>query len=76
MNDNDAPQGPEDFQLMPGFGDPVRLLNMRNWLERAVTRSGAIFQGGSIGMEEADIDVLIEGHLFNISIRAIESRRG
>ena len=59
------------FGLHPDFGDPEQMLNMRDWLERAVTAKGARMTGGGCGMGEADIDVELEGHLFNIRIKPI-----
>jgi len=55
--------------LHPEFGDGTQMLNMRDWLQRAVEGAGATMVGGGCGMGEADIDVNLEGHGFNIRIR-------
>jgi hypothetical protein len=57
--------------LHPEFGDPLQLLNMRAWLQAAVEQAGAIMSGGGCGMGEADIDVRLEGHDYNIRIKPI-----
>ncbi len=61
----------DQIQLHPEFGDPMILLNMRHWLERAVIAQGAKVEGAGFGMGEADIDLLLEGHGFNIRIKPI-----
>ena len=62
---------PPDVELHPDFGDPTQLFNMRSWLQKAVERAGAKMTGGSIGMGEADIDIELEGHGFNITIKPV-----
>jgi hypothetical protein len=49
-------------------------LNMRDWLKRAVERQGARMTGGGIGCGQADIDIELEGHHYNISIRPLPRR--
>ena len=73
MNDNDEMHGPpiEDLALHPDFGDPVQLLNMRDWLQKACEAQRAKMIGGGCGMGEADIDVELEGHRYNIRIKPI-----
>jgi len=58
-------------ELHQDFGDPETLLNSRDWLRTAVEEKGAKFEGGGIGFGQADIDVLIEGCRYNISIKPI-----
>jgi hypothetical protein len=60
---------PESIVLHPDFGDGEQMLNMRDWLQRAVERAGARMTGGGCGMGEADIDVELDGHGFNIRIK-------
>jgi hypothetical protein len=57
--------------LHPDFGDWPQMLNMRDWLEAACQAKGAKFTGGGCGMGEADIDIELEGHHFNIRIRPL-----
>lgn len=45
------------------------MLNMREWLTIACENAGAAFTGGGIGMGEADIDIMLQGHKFNVRIR-------
>jgi len=57
--------------LAEGFGNPETLLNSRDWLTKAVTKCGAKVTGGGCGCGQADIDILLEGCKFNVSIRPI-----
>jgi hypothetical protein len=76
MNDNAPPEpGPPTWlELHPNFGDPVQLFNMLDWLQKVVEAAGAKMTGGSCGMGEADIDVELEGHQFNITIKPLLRR--
>ena len=47
-------------------------LNMRNWVSDAVVAKGAKVVGGGIGFGQINIDIELEGHLFTLSIRALE----
>lgn len=60
---------PEDMTSADDFGDVESLFNSRNWLEKALTKAGASIEGGGVGGEQADLDVSLEGHGFNVSIR-------
>jgi len=73
MNDNETvgPTLPEGVQLHPDFGDAHQMLNMRGWLQKAVEKAGGEMTGGGCGMGEADIDVTLDGHEFNITIKPI-----
>jgi hypothetical protein len=44
--------------------------NMRDWVRDAVQAKGAKMIGGGIGFGQADLDIELEGHVYNISIRA------
>lgn len=48
--------------------------NMRDWVRDAVQAKGAKMVGGGIGLGQADIDIELEGHRYNISIRALKKR--
>jgi hypothetical protein len=52
--------------------DWMVLLNRRWWLEHAVTRAGAEITGSGVGLGQADIDVIVDGQCYNISIRPVE----
>ena len=67
MNDNTPPK----LELHPDFGDIEVMLNIRNWLMKALELSGAIEKGAGMGMGRANIQISLEGHLFNVEIRAI-----
>lgn len=60
-----------EMKLSDDFGDPHTLLNSRDWLQKACEGKGAKIVGGGCGCGQADIDVIIEGHKFNISIKPI-----
>lgn len=51
-----------------GFQDIEAAANMRDWLERA-ERHGAAVVGSGLGCGQADIEILIEGCRFDVSIR-------
>jgi hypothetical protein len=52
-------------------GDEIEpAFNMRDWIRDAVQAKGAKMIGGGIGFGQADIDIELEGHVYNISIRA------
>jgi len=59
------------LSLHEDFGDPKQLLNMRQWLQDALEVKGAKFTGGGVGMGEADLDIILEGHEYNINIKPI-----
>lgn len=63
------------FGLSPVEVDVEAFLNMRNWLEAAVEAKGARMTGGGIGCGQADIDIVLEGHHYNISIRPMPNRK-
>ena len=54
-----------------GISDIEAVLNMREWLQKAVEARGARVDGAGIGGGQADIDVVLEGHRYNISIRPL-----
>ena len=58
-----------EIELHPDFGDPEQMLNMRDWLQKAIEAKGAEMTGGGIGMGMADIDFMLEGHEFNVTIK-------
>jgi hypothetical protein len=61
----------EGVKLHPDFGDAPSLWNSRKWLQEACEAKGAKFTGGGCGMGQADIDIILEGHHFNVSIKPI-----
>ena len=68
MNDNEILGGniePDPSQ------DWEALLNMRNWLDSAITAKGAKVLGGGCGMGAADLDIELEGVQFHLDIRPI-----
>ncbi len=75
MNDNDTPtiESPQEIvipdQLHPDFGDIESMFNMRKWLEGCVTAKGAKVVGGGMGMGAADIEIELEGFVYDINIR-------
>lgn len=75
MNDNEMPtiETPSTIAvpdaLHPDFGDIESMFNMRTWLEGCVTAKGAKVVGGGMGMGSADIEIVLEGHEYDINIR-------
>ncbi len=74
--------GLETVELPPlfGFGTPEgglatmdvgAFLNMRDWLQVACEAKGARMTGGGIGCGVADIDIELEGHHYNITIKPL-----
>ncbi len=52
--------------------DVEAFLNMRKWLEEAVTAKGARLTGGGIGMGQADIQISLDGCDYWISIKPLQ----
>lgn len=47
-------------------------LNLRDWLESALTAKGAAFKGGGTSCDgDADIDIELEGMPYNVAIKPI-----
>lgn len=63
-----------NVELHEDFGDPTSLFNSRKWLQEACEAKGAKTIGGGCGMGQADIDIILEGCKFNVSIRPILSK--
>ncbi len=66
---------PDDLPLTGTLGfdsaDEIEpAFNMRDWVRDAMEAKGAKMVGGGIGCGQADIDIELEGHCYNISIRA------
>jgi len=59
---------PPDLQLSPDFGDVESLWNSRKWLEAALTAKGAKVTGAGMGGGKADIDIVLGGFKFNVTI--------
>jgi hypothetical protein len=51
--------------------DVETFLNIRDWVQRACEAQGAKMVGAGIGFGQADLDIEIEGHLYNISIKPV-----
>lgn len=53
--------------------DPIELLNNRNLVEKALMKHPSFKYGGGagIGVDGADLDVLIDGKLWNINLKPI-----
>lgn len=66
MNDNDP-----ELVLDENFGDPLSLWNSRKWLQEACEAKGAKFTGGGCGFGEADIDIILEGHEYHLTIKPV-----
>jgi len=51
--------------------DVEAFFNIRGWLQRACEAQGAKMVGAGIGFGQTDLEVEIEGHLYNISIKPV-----
>lgn len=58
-------------KLSDDFGDPLTLLNSREWLQKALEAKGAKVTGAGVGCGQADLDIMLEGCKFNVSIRPL-----
>jgi hypothetical protein len=57
--------------LAEDFGDPLTLMNSRDWLQKAIEAKGAKVTGAGIGGGQADMDFRLEGCEFNVSLKPI-----
>ena len=85
MNDDDTvipfkPPSPTDGitdglpDLAP-LGDGFKTgFNLRNWFQAALERSGAKFQGGSVGDGDVDLDIEIDGYKYLVKVYTVESK--
>ena len=75
MNKEDNPTGcSEDLPELGLFADnfdAIAALNMRDWVTAALEAKGGKFVGGGVGCGGSDLDIEVEGHLYNIYIRPI-----
>lgn len=55
--------------------DVEAFFNARAWLESALAAKGAEITGAGIGMGQADLDVILEGHPYNVAIKPIKARQ-
>ena len=69
--DDLPPDMPPPGSGIAGISDVDAFFNMREWLQKACEAAGAKMTGGGIGGGAADIDVVLEGHRYNISIRPL-----
>lgn len=65
------PPMPPPSSGIVGISDPEAYFNMRGWLQRACEAAGARIDGAGIGGGQADIDIVLEGHRYNVSIRPL-----
>lgn len=68
MNDD---QGLPPLALAPDFGDVPSLFNSREWLRKAIEAKGAKVIGAGVGGGQCDLDFVLEGCKFNVSLRPI-----
>ena len=71
-NDNDlAPDLPVDLIGDLGFSDIDAAFNMRDWLQAACEAKGGQMTGGGFGGGIADIDIVLEGCQYHLTIQPI-----
>lgn len=66
---NLPPNGVTEMDPDSFCGDPIALLNSRDWLRKALEAAGAKSTGSGVGGCQADVDIELEGCEFNVSIR-------
>jgi hypothetical protein len=72
MNDNDAPPDlPVCLVGDLGFLDIDAAFNMRGWLQAACEAKGGRMTGGGFGGGIADIDIVLEGCEYHLTIQPI-----
>ena len=54
--------------------DVEAFINMRDWLEKALTAHGAKVDGSGIGAGRADISIELDGCRFNVAIRPLSGK--
>lgn len=59
---------PPPGSLAEGFGDPLTLLNSRDWLEAAIVAKGARIIDSGCGAGQADLGFILEGCEFCVSL--------
>jgi hypothetical protein len=59
---------PPVTRLADDFGDPHTLFNSRDWLQKALEAKGAKIIGGGLGGGCADLDFVLDGCKFNVTI--------
>lgn len=52
--------------------DTESFFNIRAWLRNALEAQGAKQIGAGIGLGQADIDIELDGHRYNVSIRPLK----
>lgn len=71
-DDNETgPMGLPPMVLAEDFGDPHCHWNARKWLQAALEAKGAKVTGAGMGGGQADLDIVLDGAQFNVSIRPI-----
>jgi hypothetical protein len=71
----DASEGGGTIEVTPealGFTDIEAAINMRLWLQHACEEKGAKVVGSGYGFGQADLDLVIEGFRYNVSIRPLQ----
>lgn len=58
----------DDFGKTLDEMDLEAFMNMRDWLEKAVTDAGATVTDAGVGGGKADIGISLEGHSYGLSI--------
>lgn len=73
-----APTMPQlpDVALAEGFGDVPTLFASRDWLQKALEAKGAKITGGGFGCGQCDLDFVLEGCTFYVSLRPRVSGNG
>ena len=70
---NDTPINIPDIGVLlsEDFGDATSLFNIRKWLQSAVESKGAKITGAGMGCGGADLDIILEGFNYTLTIKPI-----
>lgn len=63
-----------DWTEFHRVNDVEALYNMRDWMRKAVESLGAKMVGSGCGLGEVDLDIELEGYLYNIAIKPLPTR--
>jgi len=56
--------------------DVEAFFNMRDWLSNALLKAGGKQVGAGIGMGQADVDIVLDGMEYCVSIRPLSNKKG
>jgi hypothetical protein len=64
----------EKFGFHLGNMDVEAFMGMLRWLQDAMKARGAKVEGFGMGLGQSDVDIMLEGHRYNVSIRPLDGK--